>query len=764
MFGCRILLFTAFLWSALPVEAASVRVELDWPNSAPASFRPGVHIQAVRTAGAGDNSDPVEAEAGRNGAALNLAKGLWQVQVSAPGFWSQEAQVEVTGHASESVRLTLWSAASLRGEVATTQGESLPFGLEVQLTAAPASARETSAAPQNDQRPSRAKLYCKIASGTWSCLGPVGLFDVKLDAPGYAPRYEWGMNLQAAQATDFGRTELRKAASVFGQAVLKNAPAPPVPCRATLEPDMARHGPSESGQPSNPGPDAKTRFSVPLTQRGFFQIVGVTPGRYALFVGCPAASGFRQLRVAADSETRIDPPLSLEDLTLDISVTPKTDASGQPWRLVVDETAPHYLRISANAATTSDGHWTRPGLMAGNYRVTVRGSDGTSWLQQYFDLNKSTGPLSLHVGSMSVAGRVTMSSQPVRARLVFTNNAGSGESATLSSDNNGRFQGQLPVASSVESSWTVEAQVAQPPVTQQLLDVSVRRNSTGATWLDLDLPAVPVHGSVVSPDGKTQPNAQVTFENSSGLRSSTSTDSAGKFEMLDLPPGKYTAMANSYDGSSDRIPVEVTEAGGSELKLVLNAYKLTSFNVVSNQGPVADAAVQVWIAPGVPRAFLRSDENGRFDVSLLPGTTEVGLTVGAPGYAIKMTRQPIASGSDEPADAHTINLDTTAGTLVLNFHPPGRPMDNSTLLYLVHNGAVQDARTLAGWGTDQAGVGDNASGNVPVTIDAIEPGDYALCVITDPSQVAAIWAGTPPPGRCTKGSLDEDDTLTLSPH
>ena len=315
---------------------------------------------------------------------------------------------------------------------------------------------------------------------------------MRLEAAGYVPRYEWGVSLKSAQSVDFGKTELLKTASVFGQVIRQDGSNPPTPCRATLRPDMERRGPAEPDQEPEGGPDGKTSHSVALNRRGYFQVVGVTPGRYALAVACQAASGFKNLTVQANSETRIDPPLVLEDLTLDIAVTPKTDPAGQPWKLAVYETGPHYLLIADGAMTSADGRWTRHGLMAGNYHVVVSGSDGTAWLQKYFDFGKNSGPLSLRMGSMGVAGRVMMSSQPVRARLVFTNNAG-GAAATLMSDDNGRFQGLLPAAPGVQpSSWTVEAHVVQPPVTQQLLDVIVRPAAGGATtWLDLDLPSSP---------------------------------------------------------------------------------------------------------------------------------------------------------------------------------------------------------------------------------------------------------------------------------
>ena len=742
--------------------AVPVHVRLEWPSNTPASVREGVRIQAIQMAGPNQSAAPVEGNVGEGGFVLNLSDGVWELQASAPGYWSQETEVVVSHHSPADVQLTFWRAASIHGVVAASAGEMLSGSLEVQLNATPASAVETQARQartlSHESGPTHATLHCAVNAGMWTCAGPAGLFDIRLEAAGYAPHYEWGVNLQESAISDLGRIELNRAASVFGRVLQKGGSDPSSPCRASLQPDMARRGPAAQDQDSESNPNANAKFVVALNPRGYFQVVGVPPGRYALLVACQAASAFRQLRVKADSETRIDLPLLLAESALEVNITPKISPDGQPWCLTVYETAPHFLRIAHNAPTSADGRWIRHGLMPGNYHVIVSGSDGSARMQKYFDLGKARGVLSLSIGSLSVAGRVTMSSQPVRARLVFTNNAG-GETAALTSDDSGRFQGFLPVPSGdQESTWTVEAHVVQPPVTQQLLGVTVRPGEGGASaWLDLDLPSVAVHGSVVSPEGKPQPSVQVIVENSTGARTTTGTDNAGNFEMTDLTPGKYTALADSPDGTSDPAQFDVAEGSGSELRLVLNPFKRYSFYVVSNQGPVVDAAVQVWIKPGVPRAFLRTDQDGRFDVNLPPGIKEVGLTIGAQGYALKLIRLPISGESDESAEAHTITLDTSAGTLMLNFPQPGHPPDDS-LLYLVHNGAIQDARTIAGWGTDQA----NTGGNSPAVVQAIEPGAYALCAV-EPANVAMLWAGQLPADRCQKGSLDEDETLTLSP-
>jgi hypothetical protein len=164
----------------------------------------------------------------------------------------------------------------------------------------------------------------------------------------------------------------------------------------------------------------------------------------------------------------------------------------------------------------------------------------------------------------------------------------------------------------------------------------------------------------------------------------------------------------------------------------------------------------------VPRSFTRTDQDGRFEVKLPAGTTDVGVTVGAAGYALKLTRLPIASESAPSPDApnaNTVTLGASAGRLELNFQPPGRVLDRSATFYLVHNGAIQDARTLAGWGSDQSGT----SGDGPAEIEAMEPGDYALCLLTDPAQLEALWMGALPPENCRKGTVQPGGTLTLTP-
>jgi hypothetical protein len=546
-----------------------------------------------------------------------------------------------------------------------------------------------------------------------------------------------------------------QGASVFGRAVQKDGSNPTGQCRATLRAEVERRGAPDPESES--APDGKTSFSAPLDQRGYFQFVGVSPGKHVLAVECSEASAVRELHVQAGTETRINPPMLLDDLTLAVAITPTVDPEGQPWQLTVDATTPR-LRSIANKVTTSDGRWARRGLVAGNYRVNISSADGTPWMQRFFNLSTNSGQILLNLPFMQMEGQVRLSSQPVHARLTFHNEAG-GEPMTLTSDDGGFFRGLLPVTPGVrETKWTVEVRGIQPLINRRLSGISAQLLGEGSGWLDLALPAFAVHGTVASEKGQLQSGVEVTFEDASnGTRTSTATSESGGFEMSDLQPGKYTVVAESLDGISERTPLQVVQGAESELKLVLKPSEIVSFSVVSNRGPVTGATVQVWIAPGVPRYFTRTDPSGRFEVKVPPGTTEVGLTVNARGYAVKLTRLKISNDSD--TDANTITLDDSGGTLMLDLNPGGGVRDGSTTPYLVHDKAIEAVGTLANSDGDQA----DASDDRPMVVKAIEPGNYSLCLVTDSAQLTALWLGALPSDRCRTGSLDTGGTLTMSP-
>ncbi len=752
-----------FAFPALCGAAVPVQVELQWPGGAPAKGPGSITIAASRVAGYTAASQPLQVRALAGTAVLKLDLGIWRLQASASGYWGQPIEVTVSGSPPAAVRMSMWPAATLSGQVQTTDGETLPPRLQVRLHAAVGA---KSGASASSQSPGQAALQCPITAGHWSCLAPAGRFDLRLSSHGFAPVYEWSVTLTAANNTDLGSLVLQRAASVFGRAVRSDGSSPQGSCQARLGPDPNRRGAPED----EPSPSVAARLAAPLNGRGYFQILGIPPGRYQLAIHCPGASGLRSLEVVPDRETRIDPPLRLGDLTLRLALTPGLDPSGHPWRVSVAEVAPDFQTIvhktsvreaAAQAGKESEGQWLRNGLLPGKYHVSVTAADGSLWLQRYLDLQQGGRSLRLRLTAAKVAGRVLLGVTPVSAQLVFSNDAG-GQTVTLSSDDNGRFQGQLPEPSGTAgATWTVLAHLKQPPATQRLLGVAIpAAGENGRAWLELRLPALAVRGTVVSAKGGPQQGIQVSFKNASGVQASTATDALGHFQMADLAAGKYTVEAESVKGASVSKSIIVTSGASLNLRLVLKPATHIPFQITSDQGPVAGATVQVWVAPGVPWAFTHSDQNGQLNLSLPPGTTDVSLTVSAPGYALTLTRIHLSGTASDSSDPHTVTLETSGGTLQLNFQEAGGmaasgDADPGTY-YLIHKGAIQDARAIPGGSS--APTGDNGQ----EVIQGLATGSYGLCRVTAPAQLTTLWSGSLPSSICTTGSLDDGDTLTLS--
>lgn len=749
----QILSGTVLTLCALPAWTFPVHVKFTWPYGVPDSA--GIWVRATRILGETANAAPVKTNAGLKGTILYLSRGVWQVKAFAAGYWNQGTQVTVSGLAQASAQVMFWPAASLYGEIKTEQNESPPHAVEVLLIA------NSTSTSQPAPGPTQAVLSCPVKGTRWSCLAPSGVFDVRLQAGGDVPRYEWQVHLRTSEDTDLGQIPLERALSVFGRAVRRNGSAPLGPCRASLQPYAVRGG------TNNPPPDEKT-FTVPVNPLGYFQFIGVMAGQHIVTVECTSGSGLRVSQVQPDGETLIDPPLELQDLSLDIAITPRTDPRGMPWRLSVYSTSPRLRRIVTAATTSVDGRWMRNGMMSDSYRVAVRDSNGMEWLQKDFNLHPNSGPLVLHLSFVQVAGQISRNGEPVRARLVFSNQNG-GEPVNLTTGDDGTFKGRLPIAAGAEETeWVVTAHVTHPKSVQRLAGVNVPTVAPGTrAWLDLELPSIPVRGTVTLANNQPQSRVRVTFRaTGSGYQTTTSTDDAGNFEVSYLLPGKYEAIAKSSYGISDPTPFTVTGGSESRLDLILRPYLHVPIHVLSGQKePIYDAAVQVWVAPGIPKEFGKTDQSGVLTVSLPPGTAQIGLIVGAEDYAMKLSKMPIsappdANGGRSPSDRNTVTLTPIGGTLILNFEPDDGFLDPSASLYLVYQGAVADARTLSGWGTDQSGT-DTLG---PAEVDGIAPGKYALCVVMTRSQLAALWRGKVPPTTCSTGTVSQGQTLTLTPH
>ncbi len=160
-----------------------------------------------------------------------------------------------------------------------------------------------------------------------------------------------------------------------------------------------------------------------------------------------------------------------------------------------------------------------------------------------------------------------------------------------------------------------------------------------------------IHGVIYDPDGNPVSEATVTLAGTDLLGSSTSTDTNGAFQFLELPSGGYGLIASS-PGYSGRASVILTKARPSAfVRIILAESVAISGKVVDNNGdPIANASI-------TPVAFFDerisdrlldilacvSDEQGRFETPPL----ELGswaLRAHAEGYA-QAVSNPVQTGT-----------------------------------------------------------------------------------------------------------------------
>jgi hypothetical protein len=186
-------------------------------------------------------------------------------------------------------------------------------------------------------------------------------------------------------------------------------------------------------------------------------------------------------------------------------------------------------------------------------------------------------------------------------------------------------------------------------------------------------------------------------------------------------------------------------------RLVARRSLVLKGQILSSEGPVPGAHIKP-VAVQAPLAavpILRADGDGRFEFRLPPATSEIGLSVGALGYAVRILRMPVAV--DRPA---TVLLERLGGKLVLEIPeiPKGGPG-----VVVAHGGFYESVSYLSGWAAANGG-GQNEMGQM--VIPQLEPGRYAACISTVPD-LPGLSKGVLPQEGCAQGTLSAGGELIL---
>jgi hypothetical protein len=544
------------------------------------------------------------------------------------------------------------------------------------------------------------------------CKVPAGAFDVRLRVEGFASVYRWDLALIAGKQAALGAIPLQPGSSLTGW--LKTGDGTPFDqsTRVILENTVQADGRALDQR-------LKAQSSeTTITEKGFFQITGLSPGSYRLRA---SQSGFADqelpgVTLIPGHESILLEPLVLErPLAFLLRLTPSADPKGKPWKVAL---SPVPSTRAIQGTTDSQGEWSVPALPSGEYRLSVSTHRGERWHSEVFELVPWNRTLEIGLSKVAIHGILTLDGSPVEAVLWFGGRSGE-KSVDRYSDSEGHFRGFLPHA----GDWRLEVEL--PGFGGQTLDaedVAVEPDpETGVADLRIDLPALEIRGRVVSASGEAVEGARVRGQFAGIARFvSQRVDQDGRFHLVGLPERTVILTAELGDKSSDRHLVKLTKAAApEEITLTLGGYRDVSVQVVSPFGPVPRARLFVYPLIGgkrwrsYPNSMKTTDLNGEVRFGVPEGTTSLMVTALAQGYAARIVRLPASPGEIiEVAvgqQGGTLRVDTTA--------EPSTPINNLRLV--TSEGWVPLLVLHQFWATTNT---ENE-----FVIHNLEPNEFSLC-------------------------------------
>jgi len=679
--------------------------------------------------------------------ALKLRPGRWVLRADAPGYWGTPFPLEL-GETAAAAILEVWPAGMVEGGFSPGSGIKPPDRLAVFFRSAPGSPFQAPPASSSD---------CAVERETWRCKVPAGALDLRFQAPGFIPRYLWGVQVAANGTVRPGRIELRQGSGVQGWVVTADGAPVGEGAKVSLRPRI-------SGAVRDPAERQRLeslRFEAAVNPRGFFQMDGVPPGAYLLEARHPRyAPALTSVRVVPGEVTEVANPPLLLDLakSVEVFVEPPLDPAGQPWsvklqRLDRDSSVVESL---AQEPASADGSWKKPGISQGQYLVRVLRGDGEVWWTGDLKVDESPEPVYARLDVVRVQGKVLFGKKPLPAKVVFGGRFGATR-IEAQSDGKGRFEAFLPRP----GAWSVYVSTDEPAVERELAKVKIQPPAgSHVAAVELRLPDTALRGTVVDEQNHPLPQAIVTAMSSGEVQEEqvqARTNAEGRFEIRGLLPGPTLLQADAgEDQVADPVTVDVQETNDSKSWILVARPQLKiSGTVMSAAGPVPGARIKAAPAglPYISVPSFTSDAQGGFRLRLPRRTQEILLSVSAPGFSFRMLRVPVPENR-----TIAVGLEQTGGNLVVQGEQPLDLSDpNAPMIYLLHGGAVEPLPTLMSWAV-ASGAPHDGSGRA--VIPNLEPGIYQACLVL-PSEWAGLSFGIVPQGRCASGSLAANGELTL---
>ncbi|HWS72005.1 MAG TPA: hypothetical protein VN605_07815, partial [Thermoanaerobaculia bacterium] len=331
---------------ATSAAAATVTIGFSTPGASAPGSRAAVVVRAQSDSGATAEATLTLARGGT----MALAPGLWELSLTAPGFWSQPSTIRVASDTTVAT-LTLFPAATLRGEIATTA--KTPRSLTIHFQPTPADSPTTLPA---------SSVECPITGKRWTCEVPAGALDLAIRAPGFVSIYRWNQRLTSTEAHDLGALTLRRGASLSGSVSFAERVAKPP--KVTVAVTSQATAPQTLDRKDR---DRLMRQTATPNARGFFDLT-LAPGAYTIQATAgELISEPRDVRVIDGREAMLRDPLVLEKpRTFALQVTPPLDPLKSPWSVLLQKVDRNNVVESEVAGTVpATGRWEKTSLTPG---------------------------------------------------------------------------------------------------------------------------------------------------------------------------------------------------------------------------------------------------------------------------------------------------------------------------------------------------------------------------------------------------------------
>lgn len=668
--------------------------------------------------------------------------GAWQVVVDSPSLWSAPQWIAPRQDEPLRVRLLLFPAATVTGVFVPSAG-ARPETADVRIEPSPSA---------KSPKPSATPLLCPIEEERFRCTVPAGRLDLRVRAGSFIPSYLWDVEVRPGEVKDLGRFPLKAGASVVGWVRTEDGSA--------LADAKVRLKPQTFGRPSEPskiqGFQALS-LETKTNARGFFQLEDPAPGTFVVSAsrGDLAPSSRPGIEVRPGLEAQIPDPLVLaRPLTARLTLDPPAGPSGSPWRLILERRSEiEGVRGEVYRGEASpEGRWEQRGPIPGTYALTVEDGE-MRWLFEDLALTPDRTELSIDVPLVRVRGRVRLGDEPLAATLWFGGRAGP-RRARLESNEDGELEGLLPE----EGTWPVDLVSEGEGLWLKLGPVEVRKvPGKSHASVDVRIPDTRLQGVVVDEQGRPVAGAGLLLNPLVQPTSTAETDEEGEFEVRGLPAGTVIVHAREGERESEWVQARLEESRETpSLRLVLRTRQTLHGRVFSLRGPVAGARVTAF---SDNESGMGSTDDavtgaaGEFTVKLSGDAKTAGLTVIAPGHAIRMLKAHL--GGERIVE---VPVEPVGGTLVFDLGDlTVREVLRLRGGLLAHGGTFVPFALLSEWARLQR---TPQSDPHRLVLPNMEPGEYVFCFGGE-ANVAVTRGMEPPPGQCSRGHLGPLQELTL---